>query len=164
VAADAGHASPMSRQGHRDSDGDWVAPRSRSVKPVTSGSTGCGGCGHSLSSHAGREACSECSCLWFKGAPVGVPAGKGARRGRRSNVVASSLPVVMGEGRRLQDDLHAGSHTWGGVVTVTHSIDPAQQTGKTCGVCRKSIVRNQVMVPLRGAGHKTVWAHKACHP
>ena len=52
------------RRGARDEDGDWTAPRPRAVRPIQSGAQHCA-CGHNLASHAGREACDVCSCIWF---------------------------------------------------------------------------------------------------
>ena len=60
----------MSRRGHRDGDGDWTPPRSRAVRPVTSGRQECGTCGHAMALHPGREACDECTCVWFSGTPL----------------------------------------------------------------------------------------------
>jgi hypothetical protein len=148
----------MSRpRGHADADGDWTAPRSREVRPITSGGLACKGCEHALAAHPDREACKECECIWFQGAPIQqAPVKRPPRAGGRAKVSPLSLPAVMGEGRAAWDSVLADSHTWGGKVTVS------KPTGKQCALCRGHIRSNEVMVPIGGSGRDTVWAHKSC--
>lgn len=144
------------RRGHVDEDGDWTAPRSREVRPITAGSLPCGGCGHALAAHPGREACIECDCVWFEGAPLQQPTITARATRRRAADPPQALPAVIGDGRADRHSVPADSHTWGERVKVS------KPTGKRCEVCQAPIRSNEVMVPIGGWGRDTVWAHKVC--
>lgn len=76
----------MRRQGTRDEDGDSTAPRLGSVTPLQSGTEICASCDHNLAMHPGRNACNECSCVWFQSIRSSAVHGPGNKPG-------SDLPV-----------------------------------------------------------------------
>lgn len=92
----------------------------------------------------------------------------------------SPVPFVMGQGRDLWNAVYADAHTWGSKVTVTRrrkyppsSANPtagraetsiAKPTGKICALCNAAVEAGEVVVPLRGVGMATEWAHKTCRP